>query len=193
MFVEKLDRLLAAYHGRGWYPELRPGATKLELDDLEEALALPLPVELRSLWSWRNGHVTPRPQQPHSLLLRENSFIGTPEVLEERTEVMRYQTEGEEWHRKTFDMNKCIPFAADGARLTTVSCGPQGDAPHIPNSVVVLYGEIFTAYESIEKMIDTHIQVMETWDGTHSAAMQAQERQITQKHNPSIPISRDEP
>ena len=157
--ADKLDRLLAAFQAQGLDPQLRPGATETELDQLEEALQLTLPEDLRALWAWRNGHSSHPPPFPHVFAFHRKAFIGTPEVLHVRNDVLAYLTEDEEWHQNTFDTAKCIPFANLNAGTVTVSCGPQGDAPHLQHSIVDLHGEMNTSFESIEKMIDTSIEI----------------------------------
>ena len=143
MLADKLARLLAAFRSHGIQPDLRPGATDAELDQIEEALGLPLPADLRSLWAWRNGHAHLPPGFRKAFVFRDTAFIGIPEVLEAREAVLRYATEPEEWRRNTIDPVKCIPFAArDG--ITAVSCGPQGEAPHLPYAVVQLDGSMGT-------------------------------------------------
>ena len=158
MLADKLDRLLAAFRSHGIQPDLRSGATDAELDQIEEALGLPLPADLRALWAWRNGHAHLPPGFSMAFMFRDSAFIGTPEVIGAREAVLRHATEPEEWRRKTFDPIICIPIAAHGG-LTAVSCGPQGDAPHLPNSVIELHGPMYTAYESIEKMVDTNLEI----------------------------------
>ena len=185
MIADKLDRPVAAFQSHGMYPDLRPGATDTELDQLEEALELPLPDDLRALWAWRNGHI-PNANPPYDeLLFRDKAFIGTPEVLEAREAVLLEASQPEEWRKRTFDPVICIPFAKGGG-FTAVSCGPQGDAPHLRNSVLELQGEIFTAYESIEKMIDTNIEVVERFGLILTVWAGLEAREIRKKHNPLV-------
>ena len=188
MLADKLDRLLAAFKARGRHPDLRPGATEVELDQIEEALELPLPDELRALWAWRNGHTQQIPQSYDTgFVFRDKFFTGTPEVPKIRKMVLLEASEPEEWRKRTFDPVICIPFAIGGG-FTVVSCGPQGDAPHLPNSVLELQGEIVTAYESIEKMIDTNIEIREVVGRIGSKADREKAWEIRRKHNPLIPI-----
>lgn len=188
MLTDKLDRLLAAYEAQNRHPDLRDGASEAELDEIENALELRLPGDLRTLWSWRNGHAS-WGAPGHQLEFRDVSFIGTPEVLAAKKMVMIYQPEDEEWRRKTLDFSYCIPFAGVDYVKLSVSCVPQGEAPHIAEPVVETSDGACVAYQSIEAMIDTNIESVETWewDGGLTTWLNPDERKIWRRYNPEVP------
>lgn len=130
---ELLPRLDAALRRQRpeYYAGLLPGATPNEIAELEDAVRMPVPEDLRALLTWKNGHAKIEMEVGYAHegdpLWGKYRLMGVEEIVLS-CEEMRDMLEGEEWDDPDWWHGGYIPFATDwGGDYLLIDT-----APHLP-------------------------------------------------------------
>lgn len=149
----RLDVLADAYaaHGYDVRPNLLPGATSAELDEVESALGVVLPASYRELYGWSAGTIDDSGTTP-CLRFRDEALLPLTRVIEERARLL--QTYG--WFEDV-DGRTVAPFGFFQGSVLVVACGPQRLTSAVPHPVIAYFQGIDVYYDSIEAMVETCI------------------------------------
>ena len=120
--AERLEVLADAYALRGYdvRPNLLPGATAGELDEVEAALGVVLPASYRELYLWSAGVVDELGTVP-CLRFRDESLLPLSRVVKKRDRLLEVYDRCE-----SVDSRVVAPFAPSRGRSWWSPAGPIG-------------------------------------------------------------------
>ena len=179
--AERLEVLADAYALRGYdvRPNLLPGATAGELDEVEAALGVVLPASYRELYLWSAGVVDELGTAP-CLRFRDESLLPLPRVVQERDRLLEVY----DWFEPV-DGRVVAPFASFQGSVLVVACGSQRLTSVVPHPVISYFQGIDVHYDSIEATVETCIAwvAQEGW-GPYDAA--PNEMEIWRRFNAAV-------
>ncbi|NYI42982.1 hypothetical protein BJ993_000062 [Nocardioides aromaticivorans] len=177
----RLEVLADAYALRGYdvRPNLLPGATSGELDEVEAALGVVLPASYRELYGWSAGVIDEFGTAPR-MRFRDESLLPLARVVEERDRLLEVY----DWC-ESVDGRVVAPFASFEGSVLVVACGPQRLTSAVPHPVISYFQGIDVYYDSIEAMVETCIAwaSQEGW-GPYEAA--PNEMEVWRRFNGSV-------
>ena len=157
---EQLDLILETLQSKGFSPDLNPGLSEQQLEELQGNFGFPFPSQLKSLYRWRNGCKDPYADIEESFNFRDMPFLSADASHSElkglREFVASFETFGSKF--SDFEIDKIVPIAAfDGAwYVIPVSNHKYADVSEHP--VVSVGEETAVHFLSLERMLLTTLE-----------------------------------
>ncbi len=185
---EQLDMILDTLQSKGFRPNLNPGLSEQELEELQQKFGFHFPPQLKSLYRWRNGCKDPYAEIEESFNFRDMPFLSADASYSELEGLRQFIAGFEMFGSKfsDFELDKVVPIAAfDGAwYVVPVSSHKFADVAEHP--VVSVGEETAVHFLSIETMLLTTLEWVRDPEYTVDEPEPADEIVAWEKHNPGV-------
>jgi hypothetical protein len=185
------EELLSAYRAKGVDPgpELSPGLTDAQIDELTKWFPARLPDELREPYRWHNGQPNDAWNTRAVFNFRDMQFCSLERAQFEYESMMESYGVDNSRDFEGIELRTSFPFASFNGGWYVYPCDGQDKDPKHPFAIVVVFQDISVHFHSIVSMLATCADWKrasrwsqdEGWDLTPEAEMA-----IWQRHNPGV-------
>lgn len=176
----KLDLMIEILKQKGFdiKSQFKPGLSRDEVLNKTSKLSFPVPEEIISLYTWRNGPVNNWMNSPdHLFIFRDHCFLDIDQAIEEAANVNKF-----------YKLKKVFPFASFEGSTLALPVEPYAFYDRLERPVINIFEGVSVHFFSLAIMLDTVNEWFEM--GVHNPqggqVKEDLELEIWQRHNPGF-------